>query len=351
MMNKFIVTGMLCLIGTVSFAQINFDFNENNNVTESISPVVKERIEEYAMQIRKIVIEEKIMMNEEISTVDAQLKDNSISQSEAESQKRMISEKYSGQINEKIAAIDFDLDEITKKQVEYTILNTDVEELSHEKEFQSLEEKYKPKHEVSGYVSYGVMYFPDGDDEMLNKHLGYSSGIDAGLLYHKQLSRTSPWEFISGAYFSWRTIRFDDDYYINRSDEGNVNLVQYGQNLEKSKLRSTYIMVPVGIKYNISKLKKLTDDFSYRDIDNGLGLGFNLYGGFRISKNNIVKGEDISLREKDTNYNLNNFVYGAQFTLSFDNINFFIRQDLSSYFEDNTFDDRKMMQFGVNIGF
>lgn len=352
MMRIFIVAGMLCMMGIASFGQVfSVNFNEDSSVKDPVSPIVKERIEAYALEISKIVIDEKILMNQEISSVNGELTAGTISETEADTKKTEISTKYSEKINERIDLLEFDLDEITKKQVEYTILSTDVEKLSQQKSYESLEEKYKAKHEVTGYLSYGMMHFEDGDNEMLNQHLGYSSGIDAGILYHKQLSRTSPWEFISGAYFSWRTIRFDDDYYIDRGDEGNVSLQQYGQNLEKSKLRSTYIVVPIGIKYNISKLKKITDEISFRDIDNGMGIGINMYGGFRISQNNIVKGEDISSREKDTNYYLNNFVYGAQFTLSFDNINFFIRQDLSSYFEDNTFDDRKMMQFGINIGF
>ncbi len=351
-MKKFIVLGMLCLIGMTSFAQkINFDFNKNEGESDLISPVVKEKIEEYALEVRKIVVEEKILINAEISKVDSALITKTINSSEADRQKEEISQRYSDKIDERIHGLNFDLDEITKKQVQYTILSTDVEKLSKENELNTLHDKYKAKNEVTGYLSYGMMYFPDDDNELLNKHLGYSSGIDAGFAYHKQFNRTSPWEFISGFYFSWRTMRFDDDYMINRTEEGDVNLIQHGKNLEKSKLRSTYIVVPVGLKFNISPLKKVTDEFSYRNIDRGIGIGANLYGGFRISKNNIVKGEDISFREKDTNYNLSPFIYGAQVTLSFNDLNFFVRQELSSYFEDNTFDDRKMLQFGINLGF
>jgi len=351
-MKKFIVLGMLCLLGMTSSAQkINFDFNKNETESDLISPVVKEKIEEYALEVRKIVIEEKVLMNTEIAKVDSVLAVKTINSSEAEQQKEEISQRYSDKIDDRIHGLNFDLDEITKKQVQYTILSTDVEKLSKENELNTLQDKHKPKNEVTGYLSYGMMYFADDDNELLNKHLGYSSGIDAGFLYHKQFNRTSPWEFISGVYFSWKTMRFDDDYMIDRNDEGDVNLVQYGKNLEKSKLRATYIVIPIGLKFNISPLKKVGDDFSYRNIGRGVGIGANIYGGFRISKNNIVKGEDVGFREKDTNYNLNNIVYGAQLTLSLNNINFFVRQDLSPYFKDKTFDDRKMLQFGINLGF
>lgn len=352
MMRIFIVAGMLCMMGIASFGQkISFDFNKDSNTHEPVSPIVKEKIESYALEISKIVIDEKILMNQEIISVNGEITAGTISGSEGDTKKAEISQKYSEKINERIELLEFDLDEITKKQVEYTILNTDVDKLTKEKNFKDLETKYKAKNEVVGYLSYGVMHFADGDDESLNRHLGFGSGIDFGLLYHKQINRTSPFTFIIGAYFSWRTMRFDDDYMISRSNEGNVNLVQYDKNLEKSKLRSTYIIVPIGIKYSFSSLKKVNDEISYRNVDKGIGIGVNVYGGFRINQNNIVKGEDISMREKGTNYNLNNFVYGAQATLSIDNINFFVRQDLSSYFKDNTFDERKMLQFGINFGF
>lgn len=352
MMRIFIVVGMLCMMSIASFGQVfSINFNEGSSVKDPVSPVVKEKIEFYALEISKIVIDEKILMNAEISSINGEITAGTISDSEGDSKKAEISSKYSEKINERIDLLEFDLDEITKKQVEYTILNTDVDKLTKEKNFKDLETKYKAKNEVVGFLSYGMMHFEDGDNESLNRHLGYGSGIDFGFLYHKQLNRTSPFTFITGAYFSWRTMRFDDDYMINRSEDGNVSLIQYDKNLEKSKLRSTYIMVPVGIKYSFSSLKKINDEISYRDVNKGIGIGVNVYGGFRINQNNIVKGQEISMREKGTNYNLNNFVYGAQATLSIDNINFFVRQDLSSYFKDNTFDDRKMLQFGINFGF
>src|SRR5690606_16072897 len=227
MIRKFIILGILCVFSMDSFAQkIKLNLNESSEAEEQISNAVKEKIEEYAFEIRKIVTDEKVLMNEEISEVDLELKNNSITLSEAENRKTEISQKYAQKINDRIAGIEFDLDEITKKQVEYTILNTDVEKLSKEKKYRSLAENHKSKHEVTGYLSYGVMHFEDGDDESLNRHLGYSSGIDAGFLYHKQFNRTSPWEFITGVYFSWRTLRFDDDYMINRSEDGEVTLVR-----------------------------------------------------------------------------------------------------------------------------
>src|SRR5690606_25685182 len=120
---------------------------------------------------------------------------------------------------------------------------------------------------------------------------------------------------------------------------------------DKSKLRSTYVMVPVGLKYSFNSLKTRNEQ-TYRNPDGGFSIGAHVYGGFRISTNNIVDGGDeMEYRDKKSNYQLNNFAYGAQLTLSVMSWNFYVRQELSSFFKEGTFDDRKMLQFGINLGF
>jgi hypothetical protein len=328
--------------------QVKLDFNKNKEPDERVSPLYKEETEQYAIEIREIVIREKLAMEAEISKVDDDLKNGNISDSLAGNLKADIALRFSERIDSGIGNLKFDLDEAVKKQVQYSIMNTDVEKL---KEEQAEEEwHYKPQNELGGYLSYGMISLPDDDNAALNDHLSYSSGIDFGFLYHRQFSETSPFVLMTGAYLSWRTIRFDDDYLISRNDEGNVDLYPYAKKLDKSKLRATYIMVPVGIKYSFNSLKTKNDE-SYRDPDDGIAVTANLYGGFRISSNNIVDGEDVDYRDKKTNYKLNDFAYGAQFTLSIDDWNFFVRQELSPYFKDGTFDDRRMLQFGVNLGF
>src|SRR5690625_2025684 len=148
---------------------------------------------------------------------------------EAEKLKANSALKFSDKINSSIAQLKFDLDEIIKEQVKFSILNTDVENLKNDKVL--VEKTYKTIIQLTGYVAYGVISLPDGDNELLNDHLGYSSGIDAGFIYNRQLSKTSPFVFKTGVYFSWRTTRFNDNHSISKGDDGQVNLDNYNQNL------------------------------------------------------------------------------------------------------------------------
>ena len=74
-----------------------------------------------------------------------------------------------------------------------------------------------------------------------------------------------------------------------------------------------------------------------------------MYGGTLLSSNNIYKGDGVRNKERG-NYNVNNFIYGAEITIGLGLIDVFVRKDLNNYFKDNTFDNRKMIQFGINLG-
>ena len=349
MIKQLIVTGLLCLMMTNTNAQkIKIDFNEDTKTDERVSPLVREKIDEYAIQVREIVIREKLEMEKEIKEVELSLSSAEITEEEADNQKTEISLKYANRINDKIAMLNFDLDELTKQQVSYSIMNTDLEDL---KENQSKPRKFKKMNQINGYFGYGMIHLPNDDNQKLNDHLGYSSGIDFGLIYHRQLSATSPFEFISGLYLSYRTMRFEDNYFMYRNQEGVVDLIKNDGNLKKSKVRAGYLMIPLGITYHTSKLRIDENGESYRNLGSHFSIGVNLYGGFKIGQNNIVKGEGINWRHRKTDLNNSNFAYGAQLNIGIYNWDLFLRQELSPYFKNSTFDNRKMLQFGINFGF
>lgn len=351
MIKRFIVLGLLCLFVSNATAQkIKIDFNDDNNTDERVSPMVRGKVDEYAIQVREIVIRKKIEMEEEIKEIDRELNVGEITEEEANNQKAAIAIKFSDKINDEISDLDFNLDEITKQQVSFSIMNTDLDKLKEEKN-QKKNYTYKKTNSANIYLSYGMIHIPDGDNQKLNNHLGYSSGIDFGLIYHRQLSRTSPFEFITGMYLSYRTMRFEDDYFIYRNSDGIVDLIKNDGNLEKSKLRTAYLMIPVGFTYYASKLKIDAEGEAYRKLGRPFSVGANLYGGLKIGQNNIVKGEGINWRHRKTSLDNTDFAYGIQLNIGIYDWNFFVRQELSPYFKKNTFDDRKMLQFGINFGF
>ncbi len=345
MIKKLIVAGLLCLSATSLYAQ-KFTFDLNDKSDEKVSPIVRDRINEFTLVIRQIVQEEKSALEKKISEVDKDLANNKITASEATAKKEALSSVYSGTINDRIQEVNFNLDDIIKQQVAFSIMNG--EDPITPKTEKDAKKRYKLTNQISGYGSFGYMAFTGKQNDELNQHEKFSSNLTVGLMYERQLSITSPVNFMAGAAFSWRTYRLDDDMMFNRDANGHVGLLKSDQSLDKSKLRSAYFMVPVGFKYNFSKVKKLTDDFSYRPQSKHY-IALTAYGGTLLSSNNIVKGDGIRNKERG-NFNVNNFIYGAELTVGLGIVDVFVRKDFNNYFKDNTFDNRKMIQFGITIG-
>ncbi|WP_276682914.1 PorT family protein [Empedobacter brevis] len=344
MIKKLIVAGLVCLSATSLYAQkFTFDLNDKND--EKISPIVRDRISEFTLVIRQIVQEEKGAMEKKIIAVDQELAEGKLTASEATARKEEIANVYSETINDRIQEVNFNLDDIIKQQVAFSIMNGDP---VTPKTKQDVTKRYRIVNQINGYGSFGYMAFTGKKDEELNQHEKFSSNLTAGMIYERQLSLTSPLNFLTGALFSWRTYRLDDDMRFNRDENGNIGVIKSEKSLDKSKLRSAYFMVPVGFKYNFSKVKNITEDFAYRPQAKHYIAAY-VYGGTLLSSNNIYKGDGVRNKQRG-NYNVNNFIYGAEVTIGLGLIDVFVRKDFNTYFKDNTFDNRKMIQFGINLG-
>ncbi|KUY30936.1 outer membrane beta-barrel protein [Elizabethkingia ursingii] len=345
MIKKIIIAGVLCLFSNSYFAQKTFKLNLPSKEDTSVSPIVKENIEHYARQINTIIQEEKVKMENEIKKVTLEAEKNGLSNQEIAEQKAKIADSYSDKIDKRINDLGFNVDEIIQKQVKYSLLNTDA--TSVKDLHQKLMYKFRAERSLTLYASFGVMgltnNLPNND---LDNNKTFSNNFEFGIKYNRQFSMTSPWGLVSGLGFSWRTLRLENDKFFTKDANNNIIIAQSDRDLQKSKLRTGYIMVPIGLQYNFSPIKNAGEDVRYRSYFKGFKVGAGLYGGIQMSTNNIVKGDGIKYRHREE-FNVNPFVYGAQFYISYNKFNFFIKKDFSNYFKDQTFKDDKMIQFGI----
>jgi len=344
MIKKFIIAGMLCLVATSVNAQKRLKLNLQSKENTEVSPIVKDKVDEYAKKIDAIIQEEKKLMEAELLI----LQSKNLEKTEFDKQKAEVANRYSEKIDEKIEALGFDLDTVIQKQVKYSLLNSDV--TSNEELKAKLLKKFRATKDFTGYFTYGIMTLtnnlPDND---LDKNIGYANNLEFGLKFNYQFNRTSPWGLISGIGFSWRTLRLDNNMLFAKDSNADVYVANYQGNTDKSKLRTGYIMVPLGLQYNFSKLKNAGMDIQYRPYSDGFRIAANMYGGVKMSSNNIVSGDREDFRDRG-NYKVNPFVYGAQFTVSYDNISLFVKKDFSNYFKDSYFQNDKALVFGIGIG-
>ena len=344
MIKKLIVMGLMCSFSASFYAQKTFNINLSSKKDTEVSPIVKEKVEEYAAKINTIIQEEKKLMEEELLVLQAK----NLDKADFDREKAKIADRYSEKMDKRIEELGFDLDDVIQKQVRYSLLNTDV--TSKEELKEKLLKKFRPTRSFTGYFSYGIMTLTNSSpDNELDKNIGYANNLEFGLKLNYQLSRTSPWAITSGLGFSWRTVRTDNNMFFTKSADQGVVLSQYGGSLDKSKLRTGYIIVPLGMQYNFSKLKNGGMDVQYRSYYTGFKIGANVYGGVKMSTNNIVKGNDGEMRDRG-NYQVNPFVYGAQLTVSYNSFSLFAKKDFSNFFKDGYFKNDKALIFGLTIG-
>ncbi|MDW9382111.1 porin family protein [Chryseobacterium sp. JV558] len=344
MIKKLIVMGLLCSFSASFHAQRTLNINLPSKKENEVSPIVKEKVEEYATKINTIIQEEKKLMEDELVVLQAR----NLDKADFDREKAQIADRYSEKMDKRIEELGFDLDDVIQKQVRYSLLNIDV--TSKEELKEKLLKKFRPSRSFTGYFSYGIMTMTNSSpDNELDKNIGYANNLEFGLKLNYQLSRTSPWAVISGLGFSWRTVRADNNMLFTRSADQGVALAKANGNLDKSKLRTGYIIVPLGMQYNFSKLKNAGMDIQYRSYYRGFKVGANVYGGVKMSTNNIVKGNDGETRDRG-NYQVNPFVYGAQLTFSYNSVSVFVKKDFSNFFKDSYFKNDKALIFGLTIG-
>jgi len=344
MIKKLILTGMLCLVAMPIFvnAQIKVDISQDNS--DEISPIVQEKIENFAKQINTIIQREKSLMEEELKAAKGNADENGYSEEKWKEEKAKISEKHAERIDKEIENLGFSVDEIVQKQVRYSLLNSDESDNKNLKN--TILKKYKAVNSISTYLSFGAMMLTnDQPNNDLDNNLEFSNNLEIGLAYNLQFSNTSPWGFVSGLGMSWRTLRLKNDK-IFAIDNQNIILEDSGKSLSKSKLRTGYIMIPVGLQYNFSPLKTVGDNTQYRNYFDGFKIGAGFYGGVRMSSNNIVKGSGIKFRKREE-YKVNPFIYGVQINFSYNDFALFIKKDFSNFFKDHTFENDKMIQIGI----
>ena len=344
MIKKIIMTGLVCLYATSVNAQVNIRLNFPTKQDTELSPIVKEKVEEYATKINNIIQEEKKLMELEL---DFLAKEN-LPKVEFDKKKANIADRYSTKIDERIEALGFDLDEVIQKQVRYSLLNSDI--TSDEELKAKLMKKFRAVRNLSPYVSYGIMTLPnDQPDNDLDKNIAYSNNLEVGFKLNYQFDRMSPWGLISGLGFSWRTVRLDNNKFFAKDANGQVSVADYGGNVDKNKMRTGYLMVPIGLQYNFSKLKNAGMDIQYRPYGRGFRIAANAYGGVKMSTNNIVRGDFEDFRDR-SNYQVNPFVYGGQLTFSYNSLSLFVKKDFSNYFKGNYFPNDKALVIGLALG-
>jgi hypothetical protein len=101
MIKKFILIGFVCLFSASAYAQKTPTFNLPSKEESDVSPMVKEKVEEYATKINTIIQEEKKLMEAEL--LDLQSK--GLDKTEFNTQKAIVADRFSEKIDQRIQVL------------------------------------------------------------------------------------------------------------------------------------------------------------------------------------------------------------------------------------------------------
>ncbi|PJJ60515.1 outer membrane beta-barrel protein [Hymenobacter chitinivorans] len=154
--------------------------------------------------------------------------------------------------------------------------------------------------------------------------------------------RRSPLFLVLGPELAFNNYMFDNNRRLFATDTRTTILREPFLNLEKSKLATTVVNVPLLAKLNF-KDKSGNDAFR---------LGAGGFGGYRLASHTKIKYEDEGHTRKDKDrgsFNLEDFQYGVQGLIGVRGIDLFVKYNMNELFKNNRGPQAQTISFGVSI--
>lgn len=324
----------------------------------------KDKIEALEVQKEQVVSQEKEWLKTEVEAIDEQLYKDEISQEEADNLKEELATKHALNIENRLAIIDNRISLLERNEhvpydtganLEGFTITLGKNEDSDEYDLKSLYIGPQTKKEPKKYDKRTTsdLVFAIGfnnaiiEGQSLNDSpykLGGSGFVELGWAWKTRLLNNSNAIRIKyGISFQWNKLDIKDNLYFQETDDV-VTLEEFPLNLDKSKFRSTNLVIPVHFEFGPSKKIEKENYFRYSTYKK-FKIGIGGYGGFVIQSMQKLKYDDADgnfQKDKIKDYNTNSFVYGLSSYISFGNVGIYAKYDLSTIFKDQAIDQNNI---------
>lgn len=130
--------------------------------------------------------------------------------------------------------------------------------------------------------------------------------------------------------------------FVRNGDQ--VELQEFENDLDKSKLRLANLVVPIHFEIGPAKRKGEGDNVRF-STHNKFKIGLGGYAGLNIGTLQKLKfnneGDDVKQKQRG-GLNTSDFVYGLSGYLGYDNIGIYVKYDLNPIFKDNLVEERNI---------
>lgn len=305
----------------------------------------KKDVEALEQKKSEVTATEKQQLKKEVIAIDERLSAGEITEEESNQLKQEAAEKRALNIKNKIAIID-----------------NKIALLERNKTFESIEE------EIEGsIIKFGNVFSIGGNgykkkklvyDKRTKSYLVYAIGFNNVIHEDKSLS-DSDYKVAGSRFFelgyTWNTrvfkesnwLRFkygvslqynglkptDNRYFVKNGDV--TSLETFSEDLKKSKIRFTNLVVPVFFEFGPSKKVEGEDYFRY-STRRKFKVGIGAYGGLRIGTKQKLKYKVDGDRKKDkikSDFNGSDFVYGISGYVGLGGLSIYGKYDLNPLFK------------------
>ncbi|KAA3438167.1 outer membrane beta-barrel protein [Rufibacter hautae] len=258
-----------------------------------------------------------------------------------------IKEKNRIRITDKVG-IDIDHDEDSNStKVKLNVGDADSVEVAERNE-----ERYKNRHprkSLDFQIDAGISTWlnkkemPGSAVSDINFRTAASRYISLNTKWYNRIGgEESPVRLITGFTVDFHNYMFDDNIMIQNTGEKTEFVIPTGLDLEKSKLATTSLTVPLELGF----------DFKNRKGKTAFKLGGGGFVGYMLSSHSKVKysqdGDNVKNKAKDDFY-LNDFQYGLSGFIGIRSLEFFAKYNLNDLFQENKGPQANAFAAGIRI--
>jgi hypothetical protein len=323
------------------------------------NPTFEEKAKQLSIKIDSITIAEKKLLKKDIRAIEKLYNNNKITLEEAEQQKIDATSLHANNIKTEVAKIETELHDLVQNRVDNKVVsensNKIVFEISKDgvKIFKQNQKKNRRTYPYT-VLAFGLNNLVNDDDinsiQDTEFEFGGSRFFEFGINYKTRIFKQASVPYINyGLSVRYNNLRFKDDKFFI-TDENQTIIAEHPQSLKKSNFKNVQLVVPVMLELDFSK-PKIKDGKKIFRRNRNFRFGFGGFGGINLKSKQVLKYRLDGKRIKDKtrgDFNVNNFVYGLNAFIGWDDTSFYVKYDLQDLFKDS-FKDQKNISFGVRF--
>ncbi len=336
------LAGFLCLFLTKVFAQETF---------ESRAKIIASKIE-------SITKDEKASLKLEVEAVNQELEKGLITKEQADEKKMKLASERAKTIEFKVTQAQEELKDLVQQKVDGKIKEQDT---TRRYSFSFPNMKVKDKLDKREKRTTSQFVFAIGFNNLVTnnavansnfKYLG-SHFYEWGLSYNSRILKNNNLLHAKyGMSLMYNNLRpTDNRFYV--VDGKQTNHAVSGINLEDSRFRNVYLVVPAHLEFDFTK-KEIKDDKTIFKTHESFRMGFGGYAGVNVKSKQILcfedaTGNDVTQKTKG-DFNVNDFIYGVSAYIGYDEVSLYAKYDLNPVFQNNAV-DQKNISLGIRFDF